>query len=73
MALPAQIAERADNFCGRRWVFEELDGWLARQPGGRYFLITGEPGSGKTAIAARLFQFSAGERSLPATIPRGNR
>src|ERR1039457_2181566 len=61
MTLPKGIAERADYFCGRGWVFRELDNWLAQDPGGRYFLITGEPGSGKTAIAARLFQFSAGD------------
>lgn len=61
MTLPSSIAERTAHFSGRGWVFGEVDDWLQRAPGGRYFLITGEPGSGKTALAARLFQISAGE------------
>jgi hypothetical protein len=61
MILPSGITERAEHFAGRAWVFAELDGWLAKVPGGRYFLITGEPGSGKSAIAARVVQFSDGK------------
>lgn len=61
MILPSGIMERAEHFAGRTWVFSELDGWLAKDPGGRYFLITGEPGSGKSAIAARILEFSEGK------------
>ena len=59
------IVERTRDFTGREWVFTAIDAWLAAQPAARFFLITGEPGSGKTAIAARLAQFSAGHMEPP--------
>jgi hypothetical protein len=52
----AYIAERTRDFTGRQWVFAEIDRWLASGDAPRYFIITGEPGIGKTAIAARLTQ-----------------
>lgn len=52
----AYIAEHTRDFVGREWVFAELDAWLADPKGSRFFIITGEPGIGKTAIAARLTQ-----------------
>lgn len=55
------VAERTQYFVGRRWVFEGIHDWLAQPLATRYFLVTGEPGSGKTALAARLYQFSKGE------------
>lgn len=55
------ISERASNFTGREWIFKELNNWLANDEGSCYFLLTGKPGSGKTAIASRLCQFSMGE------------
>lgn len=54
------IADRTINFNGREWVFEAIQNWLADPKGDRFFLLTGEPGSGKTAIAARLAQFAQG-------------
>jgi hypothetical protein len=54
------IADRTTNFIGRKWVFEAIQTWLADPKGDRFFLLTGEPGSGKTAIAARLTQFAQG-------------
>jgi len=54
------IVDRTKDFTGREWVFAEIDRWLADEDGVKYFLLTGEPGSGKTAIAARLAQFSLG-------------
>ena len=55
------------DFTGREWIFGEIDSWLLRDDE-RFLILTGEPGSGKSAIAARLVQFSQG---LPA--PEGLR
>ena len=46
--------ERRRHFKGRRWVFERIENWLADEKGPRFLLIRGEPGIGKTAIAAQL-------------------
>ena len=64
------IKERTSNFTGRDWVFGKIDAWLGNKDAGRVFLLTGEPGSGKTAIAARLAQFSAGEAEPPAGLQK---
>jgi hypothetical protein len=50
------IAERTRDFTGREWVLAEIDHWLANPDAPRYFVLTGEPGIGKTAFAARLIQ-----------------
>lgn len=49
------IAERTQHFVGRAWVFDKVQQLLddPAVPGG-YILIVGEPGIGKTAIAAEL-------------------
>lgn len=57
----AYISERTRDFTGREWVFEAVNDWLVNHEGPRHFLITGKPGSGKTAIVSRLTQFSQGE------------
>jgi NACHT domain len=61
----AYIADRANNYTGRQWVFEEIQRWLVNPQVDRFLLVTGEPGSGKTAIAARLAQFAQGIETFP--------
>ena len=63
MIALSHIAERTQYFAGRHWVFQKINEWLATPHPSRYFLIRGEPGSGKTALAGRLYQFSAGDYS----------
>jgi hypothetical protein len=48
-----RIAELTWGFTGREWVLAELDQWLA-EPDQRAFIIVGDPGIGKSAIAAWL-------------------
>src|SRR5678815_783199 len=60
------IRERTQQFSGREWVFDAVDAWLRNTDGERVFLLCGGPGTGKSAIAARLAQASIGEATLGA-------
>jgi hypothetical protein len=55
----AYLAERTARFTGREWMLRAVDDWLA-DGAERLFLLTGEPGAGKTALAGRLVQISGG-------------
>ena len=55
------IEERTRHFTGRDWVFKSIADWLGDKEGPRVFLLTGGPGTGKTAIAARMVQMHLGE------------
>jgi hypothetical protein len=57
----ALIREKVQDFTGREWVFEAIDRWLGDPASNRVFLITGEPGSGKTALVAKLATMSQPE------------
>ncbi|MFL5655392.1 MAG: AAA family ATPase [Ktedonobacteraceae bacterium] len=57
------------DFTGREWVFQSIQAWLADSHKPRFFLLTGDPGSGKSSIAARLAQFSQGSISSPVGCP----
>jgi hypothetical protein len=55
IAFDRDIERLTEGFTGREWVFEEIDRWL-QQGNERFFILTGEPGVGKSAIAAKLTQ-----------------
>jgi dephospho-CoA kinase len=59
------------NFTGREWAFQAINDWIVTPNGSRYFLLTGKPGSGKTAIATCLIQFSQSETPLHPNFAPG--
>ena len=58
------------DFTGREWVLDAVAAWLAAGEG-RHFLLTGEPGSGKSAIARRLAAVSAGAAPAHGALGHG--
>lgn len=62
------ISAPTRDFTGRRWAFERIADWLASPIGTPTYLVGGGPGSGKTALAARLAQISKGV--IPPVHPR---
>jgi hypothetical protein len=52
---PPNLQQLTDGFTGRSQILSEIDDWL-QQNDQRFFLLTGEPGVGKSAIAAHLIQ-----------------
>jgi hypothetical protein len=70
ISIAGQASDRSTNFTGRAWVFLKLQQWLSDPKPSRYFLLTGEPGAGKTAISDRLSQFSHSPEPLhPNLLP----
>jgi hypothetical protein len=65
MDFSSYITERTQFFAGRDWVFEAINHWASAAAGSRTFLLVGGPGTGKTAIAARLAQTSDGTCEVP--------
>ena len=61
IAFTSDIARLTENFTGRQWVFDAINLWL-KESEERFFILTGEPGVGKSAIIARLTQFTTGEK-----------
>jgi ATP-dependent Clp protease ATP-binding subunit ClpA len=55
IAFDHDIKRLIEGFTGREWIFEEINRWL-QQDNKRFFILTGEPGVGKSAIAAQLTQ-----------------
>ena len=64
------IAERTKQFAGRVWVFERVHEWLTLPGASRFLLLTGDPGSGKTAIAARLVEFFPRNSDPSPNLPK---
>ena len=58
--LPNRVAENIAHFTGRAWLLEPVLDWLENSSR-RLFILTGEPGAGKSMIAAWL----AGEGPIP--------
>lgn len=57
--------QRTRHFSGREWVFDAVNAWLSSDTGSRVFLLTAGPGTGKSAIAARLAQMNLGQVAAP--------
>jgi hypothetical protein len=64
MDFSSYIEERTDGFIGRDWVFKEINDWFTAGKS-RIFLLAGGPGTGKSAIAAKLTQISDGTAIIP--------
>lgn len=54
IAFDSEIARLTENFTGRQWVFDEIGRWL-KESEERFFILTSEPGVGKSAIAILNF------------------
>lgn len=48
-----EVSRLRRDFIGRQWLLNELEGWLL-QNNSRVFVITGDPGAGKSAVMAHL-------------------
>src|SRR2546426_3088104 len=45
-------------FSGREWLFDRITAWSSDRNGPRYFVLSGAPGAGKSAVARRLQTWS---------------
>jgi hypothetical protein len=52
------------GFCGREWMFDRIHAWGAGDGAEPALLITGDPGSGKSALVAELVHRNANGRVL---------
>jgi hypothetical protein len=52
------------DFTGRQWLFDRIDAWRAACQRERALLITGDPGTGKSAIVAELVHRNPGGQVL---------
>jgi tetratricopeptide (TPR) repeat protein len=54
LPFDAELAFHLLHFQGRQWLFDRIGAWMAGPGDQRFFWVVGDPGVGKTAIAARL-------------------
>ena len=54
LPFDAELAFHLPAFHGRGWLLDAIAAWMADPAGRRVFWLEGDPGVGKTAIAARL-------------------
>jgi WD40 repeat protein len=59
----AFLNEKRQHFCGREWLFGEIERWRTTSPE-RALLICGDPGTGKSAIVAELVYRNPGGQVL---------
>jgi hypothetical protein len=59
----AFLNEKRRDFCGRQWLFEEIDAWRVSSQEAA-LLITGDPGVGKSALVAELVHRNPGGQVL---------
>ena len=63
------LARHRHRFCGREWIFDAVEQWL--KSNSRCLLIEGEPGIGKSALAAELiFRNPGGQVAAHFVIDR---
>jgi cellulose biosynthesis protein BcsQ len=55
------------DFAGRDWVFKEIGDWLGGSKTS-VLIVTGGPGTGKSAVAARVVAFATGATSPPRSL-----
>lgn len=71
LGFSALITDRTRSFTGCVWVIPEIDRKLGDPRLGRIFLLTGNPGSGKTVWVARMAQTGFGLRSPGTPVHLG--
>jgi hypothetical protein len=64
------LDEKRRDFTGRHWLFEQIDAWR-NSPRERALLITGNPGSGKSALVAQLVHRNPGGQGARLSLLPG--
>lgn len=60
----AFLHEKRRHFTGRDWLFQEIESWRMQSTEDNAILITGDPGTGKSAIVAELVHRNPGGQVL---------